>query len=292
MKNIVKFLYEKLPFKHRFFKILKLFWQPSELVFRHLHFKGILDLKIKGEEFKMQHYGYMIENEAFWLGLDNGWERASLNLWSKLSTDSQVIFDIGANTGIYGLSAQAINPHAKIYAFEPVRRVFDKLRNNIELNDYNIKAFEKAVSNINGTAIIYDPLGAEHVLSVTVNKDLTGESTETVAVEIETLRLDSFIKSENINKIDLMKIDVETHEAEVLEGMGEYLKKFKPTLLIEILNDEVGQAVEGVIKGLDYLKFNIDDKNNSLKQVENITKSSHFNYLLCSESVAKRLKIL
>ena len=38
-----------------------------------------------------------------------------------------------------------------------------------------------------------------------------------------------------------MKIDVETHEPAVLKGMGEYLRSFRPTMLIELLNDEVAQ---------------------------------------------------
>ena len=42
-----------------------------------------------------------------------------------------------------------------------------------------------------------------------------------------------------ITKIDLLKIDVETHEPEVLEGYTKYIHLHKPTMLIEILNDEL-----------------------------------------------------
>ncbi len=36
-----------------------------------------------------------------------------------------------------------------------------------------------------------------------------------------------------------MKIDVETHEPEVMEGFAEYYLKFKPIILIEVLNDQI-----------------------------------------------------
>lgn len=291
MKRALKSVYRKIPLKHELFKILKRFWQPSESVFKHLHFQGTLDLEIKNKKFKMQHYGYMIENAAFWQGLDNGWEKVSMNLWSRLAADAQVIFDIGANTGIYALTAQTVNPQAQVYAFEPVKRVFKKLKHNAELNDYPIRAFELAASNENGTATIYDS-PEEHVLAVTVNKDLSLDDVETIPTEIEIVRLDTIIEREGIDRIDLMKIDVETHEREVLEGMGGYLAKFKPDMLVEILNDEVGQEVEKLVKNLGYLYFKISEKNNLPERVECIRQSDYFNYLLCKPETAHKLKLI
>ena len=106
------------------------------------------------------------------------------------------------------------------------------------------------------------------------------------------MRLDTLINQRKIEKIDLMKIDVETHEAEVLEGMGEYLEKFKPTMLIEILNNEVGQNVENLVRGKGYLYFNLDEKTDSIRRVEKITKSDFYNYLLCNEQLADELGLL
>ncbi len=68
-----------------------------------------------------------------------------------------------------------------------------------------------------------------------------------------------------------MKIDVETHEPEVLEGMGIYLKKFKPTLLIEILDNEVAEKIQVLVKGLNYIYFNLDE-NGHINQVESLSK--------------------
>jgi FkbM family methyltransferase len=242
------------------------------------------------KKFKIKHYGYEIENEIFWAGLTNGWEKESIKLWMKLCETSEIIFDIGANTGVYSLIAKTVNPNAKVYAFEPVSRVFAKLKENIALNNFDIIPIQKAVSNTDGTAIIYDTY-SEHIYSVTVNKNLCSPETKVIETQIDTVTLNSFIRQNNIKKVDLMKIDVETHEPEVLQGFSYYLFQFKPTMLIEILNNEVGEKVNNIIQGLDYLYFNIDEKG-SIRQVDKITKSDYFNYLLCNIDIATKLGLI
>jgi FkbM family methyltransferase len=197
--------------------------------------------------------------------------------------------DLGANTGVFSLVAKSVNPNAKVYAFEPVKRVFDKLRQNVRLNGYDVQCVEMAVSNNDGNAVIYD-MDTEHILSVTVNHNYLDPSIKVHEVPIETICLNTFIRENNIPNIDLMKIDVETHEPQVLEGFSDYLSRFRPTMLIEILNNEIGEKVEGMIKGLGYLFYNIDE-NKGIRKVDKIEKSDYFNYLLCNEKIARGLKL-
>ena len=240
MKRLFKTIYKLIPFKREFFTLLKIIWKPHATTYQHFHFVGVFNVAIdKIKKFKIKHYGYQIENEIFWAGLTNGWEKVSINLWIKLCEDSEVIVDIGANTGVYSLIAKTVNPHATVYAFEPVSRVFSKLKENILLNNFDIIHIEKAVSDSDGTAIIYDT-SSEHTYSVTVNRNLSSPQTKVIETKIAIVSLDSFIRQNHVKKIDLMKIDVETHEPEVLDGFRNYLNQYRPTMLVEILNDEVG----------------------------------------------------
>ena len=100
---------------------------------------------------------------------------------------------------------------------------------------------------------------------MTVNYNYLDPSVKVEEVEIETITLNKFIKDNNIPRIDLMKIDVETHEPETLEGFSDYLSIFRPAMLIEILNNEIGARVEKLVNGLGYLYFNIDE-NNGIQQ--------------------------
>jgi FkbM family methyltransferase len=270
MKEQLKKIYSLLPFKKEFFMLLKMIYTPKESVYKHLHFKGIINIPVDDKHsFKIRHYGFQIENSIFWEGLKDGWEKVSIGLWIDLCRKSEVIIDIGANTGVYSLIAKALNADSKVYAFEPVKRVFEKLEANNNLNDYTIKCYQQAISNSNGKAIIYDLPNSDHIYSVTVNKNIHDPSMETISTEIDTITLDTFIDKERLSKIDLIKIDVETHEAEVLEGFKKHLKEFLPTILIEILNDEVGANVQKIVQDMNYLYFNIDE-NKGIRQVENM----------------------
>ena len=91
-----------------------------------------------------------------------------------------------------------------------------------------------------------------------------------------------------VKKIDLIKIDVETHEPEVLEGFSDYLSLYRPNMIIEVLNDEVGEKINKLVDGMNYLFFNIDE-NNGIRKVDKITKSDYYNYLLCNADTAKNL---
>jgi hypothetical protein len=72
--------------------------------------------------------------------------------------------------------------------------------------------------------------------------------------------------------------------------MGPYLEKFRPTLLIEIHNDEVAARIAERVSGLGYLYFNIDE-NKGLRRTEGITSSDYYNYLLCDAATARALAL-
>ena len=291
MKKIIKVIYGIIPFKKWLFLFLKTFWSPPKTIYQHLHFKDTFTVTLNPKKyFRIKHYGYEIENEIFWNGIFNGWEKESMKIWAALSEKSNFILDIGANTGVYSLVAKSMNPAAEVFAFEPVNRVYKKLVANAEINSYDIKCYEKAVSNTDGEAVIYD-LPTEHTLSVSVNQDLTPTNTTSIPTKIETITLSSFIMENNLTEIDLIKIDVETHESEVIEGFGDLIFDMQPTLLIEILNDEIAQSIEEKIAKIGYLYFNIDE-NNGIRRTQHLSKSDFYNFLICKESIAIDLNLI
>jgi len=291
MKKALKFIYCLIPFKKQLYLGLKKFWTPHENIYRHLYFKGVFSVKVDDRTgFEINHYGYQIENEIFWAGLTGGWEKTSMAIWIALCKKSVVIFDIGANTGIYSLVAKATHPAAEVYAFEPVKRVYSKLVDNSRLNGYDIRCHELAVSNVDGQALIYDTLD-DHILSVTLNKNLNDPETIVIPTVVTTVRLSSLIEKNNIKKIDLIKIDVETHEPEVLEGLEPYLSRDKPAMLIEVLNESIGKQIEKIVHGSNYLYFNIDEMGR-IRITDSILKSDHYNYLLCQQDTAHSLGLI
>ena len=88
-----------------------------------------------------------------------------------------------------------------------------------------------------------------------------------------------------------MKIDVETHEPEVIEGFGEYLSLFKPAILIELITEDVVAGVMPYFEKSGYLFFNIDEKL-GIRKVDSVGISDSYNYLFCSEEKAKQLNLI
>lgn len=279
LKTFYKNLYATLPFKKELFFILKNIWTPSEKIYRHLHFKGLISINVNNKQrFKTIHYGHRIENEIFWTGLYGNWEKQSMKLWTKLCKEAKVIFDIGANTGIYSLVAKTINPNSEVHAFEPFEAVCKKLSNNAAINNFEIHANCSAVSNYSGGGVIYtaDP---DFAYSVTVNQNLWTSDKDAIKLNIRTITLKDYIEQNNITQIDLMKIDVETHEPEVMEGFSTYLKLFRPIILIEILNNEVAQKLGGYFNTSEYCFYNIDEKK-GISKTASLSKSDSYNYMI------------
>lgn len=293
MKKILQSIYSVIPFKSKIFELLKNIHVPSKFVSQHLHFIGDFKVEIsKGLSFKMWSDGNQIVNELFWYGLYGGWEKKSQELWVKLSQNADVIVDIGANHGLYSLASKTINKNATVYAIEPLEFILKTLNYNIKLNNLDIKVLPYAFSNYNGEAIMYVPINATFVRSATVNTNLLERTKDkTQEIKIETKTLKNFIESNNLKKIDLIKIDVESHEPAVLEGMGDYLRLYKPTFLIEVSYEGVGDKLNKIFEGLGYLYYNIDE-NKGLRLEEKLSYSDSDNYLICQPFIAKQLGLL
>ena len=288
--KILKIIYNIIPFKKQFFLIIKQFFKLSHNIYKHLTFKGIFEVKISSDSnFKIMHYGYYLENEIFWNGINEGFEKESIKLWVKLCSFSNNIIDIGSNTGIYSLVAKAVNRVSNVYAFEPVERVFNKLEANCKLNNYQINCYNLALSNKDGEAIFYDTL-AEHTYSVTINST---EQNKDLLTKVKTpiMKLSSFVERNKIKGVDLIKIDVETHEVEVIKGYIQFIKKELPALLIEIIRDKVAIGIENLIKELDYHYFAINEKTGPIK-VDSLLKREGYNFLICNNQTAKKLNLI
>lgn len=275
MKKIIKAIYSLIPFKKQMFSILKNIWTPKKSIYQHLYFKGEFEVIVEGNrKFKLYNPGLAIENGIFWNGLfDDGWERDSIKIWIELCKKSKTIFDIGANTGIYSLVAKAIAPDSTVYAFEPHPYFYSFLKKNNGINKFDVVCIDKAASDNNGSVVLDDFSGVSSALT------------------FESVTLDAFIDQNKIRKIDLIKIDVEQHEPQVLSGFSSHLVRFKPTIIIEILNENIADQVDRMVQDLGYLYFNLNERG-QIRQTLKIEKSDYYNYLLCHRETAVSLGLI
>lgn len=192
-----------------------------------------------------------------WAGLkDLSWEFAANSLRGNCT-----ILDIGANVGAFCLKLGAysvkINFNSTVIAFEPNPYVLKNLYSNLSFNEGLKKS------------ILIEPLGVSNKkeqLEFQWNKKNTGggrfiveKKGLTKSVElINVVKIDDYVKEKSISNISFIKIDVEGFEPFVLQGAMQTIKKFKPSIFIEVSPkwwNKNGFSVKEVLQCFEELNY-------------------------------------
>ncbi len=167
-----------------------------------------------------------------------------------------VFVDVGANEGLYTLFAA--KRAATVLAIEPSSREFDRLRANLELNSFtNVRARKLALSNHSGEGVLHVS-GYEHEGQNTFGEFsyLGVESSEVEKVPL--VRLDDLLNEEGLQKVDIIKLDIEGAEFLALDGARNTLTTSRPLLLLEIFDSALRRQgssaaeVVALLKSFDY----------------------------------------
>jgi FkbM family methyltransferase len=259
-----------------------------QLVFQSLHFKGRIDIEVPGYgHFYMFHHGFSVENELYWLGLADGFEKVELEVWMQLAQHCGHIFDIGANTGLYSMVAGTVNPKAKIHAFEPSPTIARRLRENVEINNFDITVVEAGVSSVDGEMTFFEPQG-DHAYSATLDPVMAKSLGLDRERSVPVVRFDNYVRQHGIPQVDLVKIDVERHEPDVLQGFGDILRKHRPHVLIEVLDSDIGKEVMVFFTSANYSAMALDGSFNRVSELGR----RGMNYLLVSNEKQDQVRAL
>ena len=162
------------------------------------------------------------------LGADpkNSGEIIVLEYIKRKSTNKNklVIFDVGANIGDYSrLLEEFFSDRADIYCFEPSRETYRKLSENFN-GKKNIHIYNLGFSNEDKTVFLFADKNASGLASLYKRRldHFNIHMNETEQVKVMTV--DNFCRGEGIKKIDFLKLDIEGHELQALEGAREILK--------------------------------------------------------------------
>lgn len=262
----------------------------SRQLIKHLYFTGVFEARLFGKKVaKLVHVGHQIENEIYWKGFEDSHEGQSLKLWTHLIKvyEPNVIWDIGANSGTYGVLAKALSPQSEICFFEPIPSAVQVIHENLKVNKYEGKVFKFALGDYDGKGEIYLPTGNNFPTSVTVNKNTTKKGEKFDVMEIEVHRIDSLIVDGQLQPPQLVKIDVETYEPEVLSGFGSFLPE-DCIFLIEILENETASRLQEIFSPSSYVFYNIDDQKKAFRQTDMLKKSDFYNYLIIPRSIHQK----
>jgi FkbM family methyltransferase len=187
---------------------------------------ALLPFEVRGHKmyFYPGDFGALISTET--------WEPQTTDIFESLLQDGDIVIDIGAYVGYYTLlAASKVGKEGQVFAFEPNPLTYALLTKNIETNGYtNVAAIQKAVSNKNGSAILYlrYDTSAYSLFEDCSYMRPVGEIT------VQTICLDDFFKDLELltSRIKLIKMDVEGAEMLALLGMSRLIRSSKKLSMI------------------------------------------------------------
>ncbi len=172
----------------------------------------------------------------------------------NLINDGDFIIDVGTNYGTSLLQfANLIGGKGRVFGFEPDPTNFEICKQNIQINPFTnlyVENFGLGNKECDVNLVIETESNRG---SSRISKNINGNEFQ----QIKIIRFDNWIKEKKIEKINLIKIDVEGYEMEVLKGAEQSIKKFKPILFIE-LDDKNLKLQNSSAKELISFLINLD----------------------------------
>lgn len=175
---------------------------------------------------------------------------------SIMCEPGDTVIDAGGCWGDTAINfASLVGETGKVYSFEFIPGNLSIMRRNLSINpklQERIQVVEHPVWNQSGVKMYCHDFGPASTISSVPGKKHN--------IEVTAIKIDDFVRKNNVAKVDFIKMDIEGAETSALEGAAETIKKFKPKLAICIYHSledffRIPQFIDGL--GLGY-KFYID----------------------------------
>jgi FkbM family methyltransferase len=234
----------KLSSFFRFYK-LKYFTGENEKKY-NFHLKNGLDITVNKKAGDLTTLFEIFVNEDY--------------KYSNKSKKDLKILDIGANVGYFSLYMSRKFPDSQIFSFEPFPATYDRLKENLKLNNTgNVKVYQLAVSNFNGSADFYsiDWAGCN-----TLIKDKFDEG-QYETTTVETIAFEEINKLTGIDEYDYAKIDCEGSEYSIFLKSPDTAIKAVKSFVIEVHSDPEYSG-DDLIKRFNELGYKTNFQDNIL----------------------------
>ncbi len=164
----------------------------------------------------------------------DSYEPETMRVFLTLLRPDSVCLDVGANTGLFALTAAALHERAQVHAFEPLPLIAERLRRNGKLNRLsNVVVNQVAVGRLAGETVLHVPV--THFCLPSSASTAAGMFTKTRPLKVPLVSLDSYVRSQGLPRVDLIKMDTETTEHHVIAGAQQLLARDEPALIVEVL---------------------------------------------------------
>jgi FkbM family methyltransferase len=241
-------------------------WQwallPEDSPFTYLPFDGIL--LVAEASFQSRVTSVLL--------VDEDWFEPEMGFWRSYLKPGMVVIDVGANVGVYTFSAAArVGSTGKVIAVEPTALCVKCLHETIQINNLQqVSVYAVAASDTEGSLAFRVSASSE------MNEVVATSVEEEGLITIPCLPLDTICEKENIQQVDIVKIDAEGHELSVLKGALHMLAACQPVILYENLAGASGVnlPVYDFLQALGYQLYRYSVFGHTLVRIESATELS------------------
>jgi len=187
-----------------------------------------------------------------------GFEGAELSFVERFLSPGMTVLDIGAHHGFYTLLASyKVGSSGRVLAVEASARERQRLTLHLRINGCrNVQVEGCALGEVEGQAEFHLVLGGQTGCN-SLRKPVVSEPTQKISVRVR--RLDDVLADRCLEKVDLVKLDVEGGELAVLKGGQELLRRRpRPLFLVEVQDVRTrtwGYAAREIIDFLSYADY-------------------------------------
>ncbi len=165
-----------------------------------------------------------------------------------------VMYEVGANMGLYGALAASMFSPRQVHAFEPAPTAAAVVERIAKRNRLPLEAHRLALSDRDGTADLYlSPV------SDASNSLVEGFRSTDRKIVVPTSTIDQIVTATGDHP-DVLKIDVETHERAVLDGGRHTIEHDRPSIIVEVLRrkgHDHGHEISEFFDGLGYACYEL-----------------------------------
>jgi FkbM family methyltransferase len=196
-------------------------------------------------------------------------------IWSSISAalpKDGVFFDVGAHIGYYSVkAARRVGHGGRVVAFEPNPEIVRLLRDNVESNKLSeIEVLPIACADRDQTLTFFASAtantGASSLAEANADPGMGGNSK---SYQVRARPIDDVVRELNVQRLDVMKVDVEGAEVYVLRGAIQSLNRFHPKIIAEV----VPRQLENMKSSKEELFALLESLGYSIRRPLNETKT-------------------